>query len=153
VVTGYAVQGGVDEAGLGAFEERLGDLDVFIDGHLGRHVRPAGQLIGASAQDGPQRGVDPLQSPAGRQAPGDGAVDRRLVVDHAPHQFGEEGFVGRGQMLALDVAAEPVVQELAHHGFHAGAGRLHLVEGLDGREPRHRALLAMRRLAAHRAWP
>src|ERR1700761_7947632 len=47
VVTGYAVQGGVDEAGLGALEERLGDLDIFVDRHLGGHVRPAGQFEGA----------------------------------------------------------------------------------------------------------
>ena len=52
--------------------------------------------------------------------------------------------------LALEVALEAVVGELAHHGLDAGAAELHLVERLDGGEPRDgaRAALAARQRAA-----
>jgi len=39
-------------------------------------------------------------------------------------------------LAGLDVAAEAVILEFAHHGLHARPGRLHLVEGLDGGEAR-----------------
>src|SRR5438093_516708 len=51
-----SVEDAVGDAGLGAFEERLGDLDVFVDGHLGGHIGSRCQLHGPGTQDGAQGG-------------------------------------------------------------------------------------------------
>src|ERR1019366_5810619 len=66
-----SIQGAVDEAGLGAVEEGLGDLDIFVDHHLVRRIT-ADQLEGPHAQDGAHGGVNPLQPPALGQAGADG---------------------------------------------------------------------------------
>src|SRR5947209_5033906 len=44
-IAGDGVESGVDEGGLRAFEERLGDLDVLVDGHLGGRLRAVEQLV------------------------------------------------------------------------------------------------------------
>src|SRR5271168_412494 len=67
LIAGDGVEGGVDEPRFGAFEERLGDLDIFVDGDLGGHVGAPHQLEGAGAQDRAGGRVDPLQPPAARE--------------------------------------------------------------------------------------
>src|SRR3546814_5182332 len=59
--------------------------------------------------------------------------------------------VGLGECMALDVAVETVLGELADHRLDPGLAELHLVERLHGREPRDRAGLRLQR--AHLAWP
>ena len=81
LIAGDGVQGGVDEAGLGALEEGLGDLDIFVDHHLGRARRRGDQLEGAGAQD--RRARWRRSAPAASRRPGGGAigpVDSRLVA-------------------------------------------------------------------------
>ena len=75
-----------------------------------------------------------------------------LVFHHAAHQGREEGFVSRGEgrIATLGVAVEAMFAELADHRLHADAGHFHLVEGLNGGQPRHRAGLLGQ--VAHR-WP
>src|SRR4051812_18617603 len=93
LIAADGVQGAVDEAGFGPVEERLGDLDIFVDHNLDRRSG-LDQLIGPGAEDGASGGVDALQPPAGGQVPGDGAVDLGLTGDGAAHHLGEEFVVG-----------------------------------------------------------
>ena len=53
---------------------------------------------------------------------------------HAQPQLVEQGLVE--VLIALDLLAAPVLQELQHHGLGPLAGHLDLVEGLHGREAR-----------------
>ena len=69
-------------------------------------------------------GVDPLQPPAGGQAPGDGVVDARSDARRrrAPARR-RRPRRRRPGVVALDVAVEAVVGELADHRLGAGARR------------------------------
>src|SRR5688500_15914658 len=47
---GEAIQHGIDEAGLVAFEEVARELDIFVDDDLHRNIAPRHQLVGRRAQ-------------------------------------------------------------------------------------------------------
>ncbi len=77
------VEHGIDHAGDVGIEEGAGDVDIFADHDpAGTSVRPI-ELLGAGAQDGAERRVDPLERPAGRQRRRTAGIERPLVAHDA----------------------------------------------------------------------
>ena len=66
-------------------------------------------------------------------------IERALVVDDATDQLAKIGALGRQILLAFDFAADPMAFELRQDLVEAGAGDIHLIERLHGREPRRAA--------------
>src|SRR5579864_4601537 len=71
LIAGDLVERGVDEGRLRSVEERLGDLDILVDRHLGRHIAAPHDLERAGPQDRPRGRVDALQAPALGEPTGD----------------------------------------------------------------------------------
>ena len=68
------------------------------------------------------------------------SVDGDLIVDDAGQDRAEEGDLGRPVMIALDLAADPEGLEFGEDLVEPLAGDLHLIERLDGGEPRRGAV-------------
>src|SRR5207302_2323144 len=66
--------------------------------------------------------------------------------DHALDDSAEEGGLGRQVLRALDLAAEPMAFELGQDFVHRGAGDVHLIERLHGREPGRAAPIGFTRI-------
>jgi len=73
------------------------------------------QFPGAGAQDRAQHRVEPRQRPVFDQGRRNVGVEAVLIGRHPAHDIGEKRRVGFGQLVALDVLAEPVAGEFAHH--------------------------------------
>src|SRR3569832_2467506 len=146
---GEFVEGGVDEAWFVAGEERVADVDIFVDHHLARHVLQRDQFERSRAQDRAQDGIDTRQPPVRAQDPGDAGIDLFLVLRHAAHEACEELGIGFAGGAGLRLAAEAVFDEFAHDLLGVDARQLHLIERLHGGKPRRAARLAV----AHRLMP
>ena len=136
-----AVEHAVHQPRLVGVEEGAGDVDIFVDDDARRHVAPLQELEDAAAQDGAERQVDARERPGRRQRRVDDRIDAALLLDHAADERAEEGDIGRPQLLAFQLAAEPVRLELRDDGRQRRAADIHLVERLHGAEPRGAALV------------
>ena len=80
-----AVEHAVDDLRLVVLEERLGDVDVLVDGDAAGTSRTLHELEHAGAQDGAQDGVDANEAPA----VGELLIDERIDVALAAHDAAE----------------------------------------------------------------
>src|SRR5262245_49773296 len=84
-----AIEDPVDEAPGLLGPELLGDLDRLVDGHLGRYLGRAQELVDGQPQDVAIDHGHPLELPVLGALP-DHAIDAVLVGAHAPHDSAGE---------------------------------------------------------------
>src|SRR6185437_5050217 len=136
-----AIEHAVHHSRLLAGEKGMRDVKIFADDDARRHVGAAEKLIGAGPQDGAQDRLQPLQRPLLAQRRREHAVDLALARRGAAHDVREEGAVGFAVILALDLLAEPVLDEFGDHRADRGAAArldlvdLDLVKRLNGEKP------------------
>src|SRR5665213_2513074 len=106
------------------------------------------ELVGPGLEDQAQDGFKAAQRPFLAQGRGDGLVETLAMVRDPAHDVGEQRLVGFAVGLAVDLAAEAVVQEFTDDdlGTEPGVQRV-LVERLDGAQPGHAAPAAAGRRA------
>src|SRR5258707_938625 len=89
-LTRHAVEHGIDEARLALIVEGVGDLDIFVDRHPGRHVAAMQEFVGAGEQDRAHQPVDALPGPVLGQRRRYGLLELILVrhgaFDHVLEQ-------------------------------------------------------------------
>ncbi len=77
------------------------------------------QLIGASLENEPQNGIQPGQRPLLAQRGGQRFIQALAFGCHAPHNLGEQRLVGFAVNIPVDLAAQPMMYELADHRLRA----------------------------------
>src|ERR1700730_13307156 len=132
----HAVEHGIDEAGLALIVEGVGDLDIFVDRHPGRHVATMQEFVGAGEQDRAHQPVDALPGPVLGQRRRHGLLELVLVRHGAFDDVLEQRPVGVAAHAALARLAGAHVQELLDDLRRGVFALLPLVEGLHRRQPR-----------------
>src|SRR3984893_3353744 len=132
----HAVEHGIDEAGLALIVEGVGDLDIFVDRHPGRHVATMQEFVGAGEQDRAHQPVDALPGPVLGQRRRHGLLELVLVRHGAFDDVLEQRPVGVAAHAALARLAGAHVQELLDDLRGGVFALLPLVEGLHRRQPR-----------------
>ena len=122
----------VDEALFALVVKRVGDIDIFVDDGLDRHVVARAQLIGRGAQDRPHRLVEPVERPAGREARGDQRVELVDPRRGTLNDIVEERDLGIGVFDVLDRRAQPVLVEFVQQNGDRRRFHLALIQCLDG---------------------
>ena len=140
-VARHTVEDAVHQSRLVRREEGARDVDIFGDDDAGRHVAPRQKLEDAAAQDGAERQVDARERPGRRQRGMDDRIDLPLPLHHAADERAEERRIGRPELLAFELLAEPVRLELGDDRRQRRAADVHLVERLHRAEPRGAALI------------
>src|SRR5690348_6272779 len=133
---GEAVEDAIDEARLLAGEESVRNVEIFADGDARRHLGTCQQLIGARAQDRPENDLEPLERPVGGQRRSNVLVELGAPRASPLDEHGKKRFIGRTEILAFGLRAEPMPRELAHRVGGRGAGDLDLIKRLNRCQPR-----------------
>ena len=111
-------------------------VDILVDDDFDRDVLAAAKLVGAGAQNGAQRCIEPSQRPALRQRAVDLAVELALLAHDAAHDVVEMCRVGLGNFLVLGRPLKQVLREFLNGVIKRRARNVHLVERLHGAETR-----------------
>jgi hypothetical protein len=130
------VENAVDDLRRFALEEGMCQIDIFGDDDARRHVLAHQHLVGAGAQDGTQDRIDAVEPPAFGEVTIDERVDAALLAHHAFDNVAEELRLSIAILVAFNFLPEPVSLELGDYMIEVDGGHVHLVERLDGGEPR-----------------
>ena len=124
----------IDHAGLVARIKSMGDIDIFGNADLWRHILALADLIDARPHDRAQHNLDAHQRPAFGQRIVDGLVDLGLMGNHpADNILEKREFRLAHFQIVINLLTDPMGLEFRTNVDHPLLGDVHFIQGLHRR--------------------